>query len=72
MAKIKNKNILALATMEKLLKESGAIRVSTSAKEALKDILQNYAKDIATKAIELANHSKRKTIKSDDVKLAVK
>lgn len=72
MAKIKNKNILALATMEKLFKESGAIRVSTSAKEELKNILEDYAKNIATRAIELASHSKRKTIKSDDVKLAIK
>ena len=72
MAKIKNKNILALATMEKFLKESGAIRVSTNAKEELKNILENYAKDISARAIKLANHSKRKTVKSVDIKLAIK
>ena len=64
--------LLPLAAMEKLLKQGGAERVSDRAKAALKSILEEIAQDIAAKANKLAIHAGRKTIKSEDIKLAVK
>lgn len=63
---------LPLAAMEKLLKQGGAERVSDKAKVALKNALEEIAHDIAIKSIKLAVHAGRKTVKSEDIKLAVK
>ena len=63
---------LPVAGMEKLLKKAGAARVSQDAKEALRDVLEEYAQTIGMKAIKFAQHSGRKTVKSSDVKLASK
>ena len=63
---------LPLAAMEKLLKQGGAERVSDKAKVALKNALEDIAHEIAAKSIKLAEHAGRKTIKSEDIKLAVK
>ena len=64
--------LLPLAAMEKLLKQGGAERVSDRAKAALKGVLEEMAHDIASKSIKLAVHAGRKTIKAEDIKLAVK
>ena len=64
--------LLPLAAMEKLLKQGGAERVSDKAKVALKDAIEDIANEIAVKAIKLAAHAGRKTIKAEDIKLAVK
>lgn len=66
------KRILPLAAMEKLLKKAGAPRVSDDAKKALAEILEDYAVVLSDKAIKIAYHSKRKTIKAGDIKLAQK
>ena len=58
--------------MEKLLKKYGAKRVSEDAKEALSESLEEIGKKIGEKASKFADHSGRKTIKSKDIKLAVK
>ncbi len=64
--------LLPLAAMEKLLKQGGAERVSDKAKSALKNVLEEIAHDIAVKSIKLAEHAGRKTVKAEDIKLAVK
>ncbi len=64
--------ILPLAAMEKLLKKCGAPRVSEDAKQAMKEALENYGETIGRKAVDIALHSGRKTIKAGDVKLAGK
>jgi len=64
--------LLPLAAMEKIIKNAGAERVSDKAKVALKNVLEEKAEEIALKAIKLSSHAGRKTIKSDDIKLAVK
>jgi len=71
-----DKKILALAGMEKLLKKVGSsddnIRVSDTAKVALREVLEEYAQKLGEKAFRFARHSGRKTIKAEDIKLAVK
>lgn len=66
------RKLLPLAAMEKILKLSGAERVSDKAKEALKDMIEDIASEIAENAVKLAVHSGRKTVKAGDVKLAAK
>ena len=64
--------ILPLAAMERLLRKGGAERVSESAKEALREVLEEYSHQIAEKSVKFALHSGRKTIKAADIKLASK
>ncbi|MDD5332055.1 MAG: NFYB/HAP3 family transcription factor subunit [Candidatus Nanoarchaeia archaeon] len=66
-------NILPLAAMENLLKiKANAPRVSNSAKEELRNILEDYAEKIGEMAVKLAAHSKRKTVTGEDIRLAAK
>ncbi|MCK5107583.1 MAG: NFYB/HAP3 family transcription factor subunit [Nanoarchaeota archaeon] len=63
---------IPLAAMEKIIRKSGNVRVSDSAKEELRNILVEKAEEITKKARMLSNHAGRKTIKEEDVKLAAK
>lgn len=67
-----SKRLLPLAAMEKILKKVGAERVADSAKAALKDVIEEKAREIAQSAVKLAVHAGRKTVKAGDVKLAAK
>ncbi len=64
--------ILALAAMDKLIRKAGAKRVSESAKKALREVLEEFADKIAVKAVKLAQHGGRTTVKAVDIKLATK
>mgnify|MGYP001613031037 FL=1 len=66
----RNRNILPLATMEKLLKQFGAGRISDSAKSELAAFLTQDAEAICRKSIENAKHAGRKTVTDKDIKLA--
>ncbi len=61
---------LPLAAVERLIRKSGAERVSEDASEALADVLEEYAISIGQKAVLLAKHAGRKTITGEDVRLA--
>ncbi|HLG24880.1 MAG TPA: histone family protein [Candidatus Nanoarchaeia archaeon] len=63
---------LPLAAMEKLLKQGGSDRVSDKAKTALKEVLEQKALEIGKRAAQFAEHAGRKTIKAQDIRLAVK
>lgn len=67
-----SERLLPLAAMEKILKKSGAERVSDNAKAALKDVVEARAEEIAAQAVKLAMHAGRKTVKAGDIKLATK
>jgi len=64
--------LLPLAAMEKIMKQCGANRVSDKAKVALKNTMEEIADQIATKAVNLAKHAGRVTVKASDIKLAAK
>lgn len=64
--------VLSVAGMEKLLKASGAERVSQESAEALRDVLEAYAKELGERAVKFSKHAGRKTLKADDIKLASK
>ena len=66
----RNKDVIPLAPLIRVLKKHGARRVSKEAAEAFGEIITEIAKDISTRAIQLSQHSGRKTVKEEDIKLA--
>jgi histone H3/H4 len=63
---------LPVAPVERMIKEAGAERVSGTAAKALAGVLEDHGTEIATKAIKLAKHAGRKTVKAQDIGLAVR
>ena len=63
---------LGLASMYRVIKKSGAERVSDDAADELRKILEGIADKIARQAVELSLHAGRKTVKAEDVQLASK
>ncbi len=63
---------IPVAPMERILKKAGAERVSREAAVLLANALEEIALDIARESVELARHAGRKTVKADDIKLALK
>jgi len=63
---------LGLSAMYRILKKSGAQRVSDESAIELRRVVEEIAEAIAKNAVEDANHTGRKTVKAEDVKLASK
>ncbi len=63
---------IPVAPIERILKAAGAERVSREAAALLAEELEEIAMDIAKSAADLAKHAGRKTVKADDIKLALK
>ena len=63
---------LGLSAMYRILKKSGAERVSDESANELRRVIEELAEAIAKNAVEDANHAGRKTVKAEDVKLASK
>ena len=60
------------APIARIIKEAGAERVSDDAKEELAAYLEEVARNVAKEANNVAKIAKRKTVKADDIKLAIK
>jgi histone H3/H4 len=67
-----SKRLIPLAAMEQIIKQAGAERVSEGAKTALKELLEEHARNVSKDAVKFAIHAGRKTVKSNDIKLASK
>ena len=63
--------ILAKASIEKLIRKSGAGRVSSEAAMRLAEVLEEEGLEIAREAVIFAEHAGRKTVKREDIRLAI-
>ncbi len=61
-----------LAAMYRIMKKSGAERVSDDAADELRKVIEEAAERIARQAVELSVHAGRKTIKQEDIRFAAK
>ena len=61
-----------LAAMYRVLKKSGAERISDDAADELRKVLEEVGVRISRQAVDLSVHAGRKTIKPDDIRLAAK
>lgn len=64
--------IIPKAPVGRILFKAGAKRVSSKAVDAFTDVITVIAEDIGTKAVRIAGHAGRKTVKEEDIKLAAK
>ena len=63
---------LGLSAMYRILKKSGAQRVSDESAVELRRVIEEIAEAVAKNAVEMSSHAGRKTVKAEDVKLASK
>ena len=63
---------LGLSAMYRILKKSGAERVSDESATELRRATEEIAERIAKSAVDMSSHAGRKTVKAEDVKLASK
>ncbi|MDY6761508.1 MAG: histone family protein [Candidatus Nanohaloarchaea archaeon] len=61
---------LPLAPIKRVIKNAGAERVSDDAVEAMRDVLEDEAEELAQDAKQYATHAGRKTIKKEDIRAA--
>jgi len=61
---------LPIAAMHRIAKKAGAQRIGEDAAELMVKKGETYLSNIVRKAIELAEHAGRKTIRAEDVELA--
>ena len=63
---------LPLASVDRVIRNGGADRVSEDAKAALAKILEEYGEKISAEAVKWAKHAGRKTIKAVDIEEAAR
>ncbi|MFP3908312.1 MAG: histone family protein [Halobacteriota archaeon] len=63
---------LPLAPVERIIRDTGAQRVSEAAKRALADAIEDYATKLSKKSVDIAAHAGRKTVKAEDIKMATR
>lgn len=67
---VAKKNALPLSAVTRIAKGNGVDRIGRDAVEALAAKTEEYAATLAKKAVEMASHAGRKTLKADDIALA--
>ncbi|MFH1641651.1 MAG: histone family protein [Nanoarchaeota archaeon] len=68
----RNTSIIPKAPCGRILQIAGAPRVSEEAMDVFSNIIEEFAEEIASRAVKIAKHSGRKTVLAGDIKVAVK
>ena len=63
---------LRLAPMHRIIKKAGADRVSDEAERELREVLDEVGVKIAKEALDFTRHAHRKTVKAEDIQIAVR
>ena len=63
---------IGASAMHRILKKSGAQRVTDKSAIELRRVIEEIAEAIAKNAVDMSSHAGRKTVKAEDVKLASK
>ncbi|MDD1713334.1 MAG: histone family protein [Methanoregulaceae archaeon] len=61
---------LPIAPVVRLMKQSGADRISSDAGAALIELMEKYAESLTREAGKLASHAGRKTVTAYDIRMA--
>ncbi|MBE6502047.1 MAG: histone family protein [Methanobrevibacter thaueri] len=59
------------APVKRTIQEAGAERVSADAVDALTEHIEEYMEELSKRAIVYAKYAKRKTVKAEDIALAI-
>lgn len=62
---------IPIALVKRMIKDTGAARVSDDAAATLADAMEEYAENVSIDAIKVAKHAGRKTVTDADIKLVV-
>ncbi|MGD0449819.1 MAG: histone [Candidatus Bathyarchaeia archaeon] len=63
---------IAVAPMHRICKKAGAARVSEAAAQELAKVLEEIGVKIAKEAWDYATYAGRKTIKTEDIEIAIR
>ncbi len=63
---------LQIAPMHRIIKKAGAERVSEEAADELRKALEEIGVRISKEALDFTRHAGRKTVKQEDIQIAVK
>ena len=63
---------ISTAAVHRLIKKGGAGRIGDDAAEELRKVMEEFAIRVGKEALELAKHAGRKTVRAEEIRLAVK
>lgn len=63
---------ISTAAVHRLIKKGGAGRIGDDAADELRKVMEETAVRVGKQALELATHAGRKTVRAEDIRLAVK
>lgn len=63
---------IPLAPIERIIHQEGGYRVSEDAAIRLREITERFVREIARVSVDMARHANRRTIKAEDIDVALK